>query len=163
MRIHQQGISLIEILLVLVVAAVIVSGAITYYSQTLTNSRVSQALTQLQQINKAGREWLQIPDTTGKYHADYSDLTGGQGLSEFIALGLISCENNSCLSNPWGGTTTVSADSAYARFMLVTFSAVPAADCARLREQMKDIASSGPSEQNLCGSSSGTTQYQIYL
>ena len=63
---RQQGISLLEILLVLTIAAVIVSAAINYYSQTLTSTRVSQAASLIQQINKAGYEWLQIPTSTGQ-------------------------------------------------------------------------------------------------
>lgn len=160
---RQQGISLLEVLLVLVVAASMVGAAVTYYAQTLTGSRVSEAVSQLQQINKAGYEWLQIPNVNAGYPVDFGALQGGQGLTLFVANNLIPCANRSCYHNPWGGKTLVTSGSGYPQYMLVVFSDLPAADCARLKEQMKNIAPEGPASQNQCSASARATSYQVYL
>ncbi len=111
---NQQGISLLEVLLVLLIAATIVAAAVTYYSQTIRSDKVSQTVNFIQQINKAGYEWLQIPGTSGDYNADFTNLnnsSNANGLNAFIELGLMTCENNSCLTNAWGGKNLVVAGS----------------------------------------------------
>ncbi len=111
---NQQGISLLEVLLVLLIAATIVAAAVTYYSQTMRSDKVSQTVNFIQQINKAGYEWLQIPEKiSGNYHADFTNLTASNanGINAFIELGLMTCENDSCLTNAWGGKNLVVAGS----------------------------------------------------
>ncbi len=102
---RQCGISLLEILLVVIIAAVIISGAVNYYSQTSISSHVSQATNLIEQINKAGYEWRQIANSEGVYPADFSGLNGGAGGNGLWLLTqdeLIPCENQSCFHNPWG-------------------------------------------------------------
>ncbi len=162
---NQYGISLLEVLLVVLIAAAIVSGAVAYYSQTMTGSRVSQAANQLQSINKAGYEWLQIPDASGQYPQNFSGISSDNGLDDFTTAGLISCENKSCYTNPWGGTVVVSSDPSSPQYMLITVASLPETDCKRLVQQMVNIAPAGPEKQNSCSSVSGKSvyQYQIYL
>ena len=157
---QQQGISLLEILLVLAIAAIIVSIAISYYTQTLITTRVSQAASLIEQINKAGYEWRQIPDANGVYPANFTGLSIG-GLNALTAYGLLPCENQSCFTNPWGGATMVTADR-NPQYMLIKMTGVPVSDCMRLREQMKNIAPAISGQQNACLGSQ-TVNYQIYL
>lgn len=165
---RQQGISLLEILLVVLIAATIISAAINYYSQTLTSTRVSQAANLLQQINKAGYEWLQIPTGAAQYHANFSELPqdpnyAGNGLDVFTSDQLMSCENKSCYSNPWQGATMVTVDG-NSQYLLIKLFNLPVADCARLQQQMKNIAPQDVSQQNACLTSANkTTTYQVYL
>lgn len=158
----QQGISLLELLLVVLVAAGIVSAAVTYYSQTLRASRVSQAVNFLQQVTQASHEWLQIPDPTGQYPADFSSLTNG--LADLVSQQLLPCENNSCYQNSWGGTNAANG-TADSKYIQVVISQIPTADCALLQQAMVNIAPAGPSQQNYCQNNSGshTTNYQVYL
>lgn len=169
-RQRQQGISLLEILLVLVVAAIIVCAAVAYFSQTLSNTHVSQAVDLIRQINKAGGEWRQIPGANAQYPQDYTSLVSGgaNGLDTLVNAQLISCPNHSCYDTPWGANTVMlTVDSAHAQYMLLTFSRVPSSDCARLKEQMKNmaVATDNSVSQNVCiaGSSQDTVNYQVYL
>ena len=166
-RQHQHGVSLLELLLVVLGAAAIVSGAVMYFGQTMTGSRVSQAATLIEQINKAGHEWLQLADENGVYPANFSNLTrnplNGNSLNLFVEKDLIPCENSSCFQNPWGGSTMVVADPNYPQYMLITLSQLPATDCEHLREQMKNIAPTEPVNQNSCRKETRSTTYQIYL
>lgn len=158
----QKGISLLEVLLVVLVAAGIVSGAITYYSQTLRASRVSQATSFLQQVTQASREWLQIPNGIGQYPKDFTGLTNG--LTDLVNQQLLPCENNSCTNNSWGGQNTADGQ-ASPPYLKVTIGQIPAADCALLQQEMANIAPSGPSSQNYCQTILGshTANYQVYL
>jgi len=161
---RQKGISLLEVLLVVAVAAAIVSAAIFYYSQTILYTHVSQATNLIQEINKAGYEWLKIQDDNGKYKTNFSTLgtaaqAGGNGLKELVNLDLVPCTNNSCYTNPWGGEVLVEAD-ADANYMLITLSALPQSDCMRLQAQMADMV---PTQENTCTSSSSLFDYQVAL
>jgi len=156
---QQRGISLLEILLVVLVAAVIVSAAVIYYAQTLRGSRVAQAVNFLQQVSKAGHEWLQIPNSVGQYPADFSGLSG---LGDLVSLQLLPCENSSCYKNSWGGTNTLTVDG-NSQYMRVTLSLLPVADCSLLQQQMQNIVTQGLSQQNYCQAASGATTYQVYL
>lgn len=166
---YQRGISLLEVLLVLTVAAAIVAGAITYFSQTLRSNKVAQAVNLIQQINKAGYEWLQIPDSSlssGNYQTDFTNLansTDGNGLYAFQSLGLMGCENNSCFTNPWNGKTSVTTG-APAKYMLIILTNIPDTDCKNLQEVMRNIAPQDPQilQQNLCSSGSQKTSIQSY-
>lgn len=164
---RQQGVSLLELLLVVLGAAAIVSGAVMYFGQTMSGSRVSQAANLIEQINKAGHEWLQMADENGVYPTDFSNLSknplDGNSLHLFVQQDLVPCENNSCFQNPWGGSTMVSVDPGYPQYMLITLSQLPAADCQHLRQQMKNIAPEEPINQNSCQAATGSTTYQIYL
>jgi type II secretory pathway pseudopilin PulG len=167
---RQKGISLIEVLLVIIVAAAIVTGAVMYYSHTVAASRVAQAATLIQQINKAGYEWLQIPDSTLNpgtiYPPDFSSLNNaqdGNGLNYFNDSKLIPCENRSCFTNPWGGGTTVTAADGNAKYMLITLTKIPASDCALLQQQLLNIAPQNIAQQNICVTTKGVSTYQVYL
>lgn len=153
---YQRGISLLEILLVVLVAAGIVSAAITYYSQTMRNSKVSETVNFIQQVNKAGYEWLQIlgadPRYPSQYPSDFSGLSTApnqNGLQYFVNAQLISCENNSCFKNPWGGFNSVTVGS-NPKYMLITIFGITKADCALLQQQMQNIAPQGLPQQNYC-------------
>lgn len=163
----QKGISLIEILFVVMIVAVITTMAIQFYAQSVSSTRVSQALTLIQEINKASREWLQTPgaiDGSGdQYPADFSQLPPNP-LSAFKTQGLLPCENNSCQTNPWGGPVSIAANANNPQFMTITLSLLPKSDCARLQESMKNYAPENLQSQNACTSDGvGAYVYQISL
>jgi type II secretory pathway pseudopilin PulG len=165
---RHKGISLLETLLVLVVAAVIVTGSVMYYSHAVATSRVAQASTLIQQINKAGYEWLQIPNSTLNpstlYPKDFSSLANvDNGLTYFNDAKLLPCENNSCFTNPWGGTVTATVTANYPQYMLIVLTKLPDSDCALLRQQLVNIAPQNVTSQNICTSSKGVSTYQVYL
>ncbi len=158
------GISLLEILMVLAIATVIISTAVDFYVQSTQSTKVSAAANLIEQINKAGHEWLKIPNANGVYPRDFSGLNtapDGNGLSLFIDKDLIPCANQSCLTNPWGGQTTVISDS-NSQYMLVQMTNVSKKACALLREQLKQTAPDMPGQQNACIGNDKPT-YQIYL
>jgi prepilin-type N-terminal cleavage/methylation domain-containing protein len=163
----QKGVSLVEILFVLMIAAVVTTIAIQFYAQTRSNHRVSQALTLIQQITKAGHEWLQTPgavDGSGdQYPADFSQLPSNP-LVAFKNQGLLPCENNSCQINPWGGPVTVNANASNPQYLSISLSLLPKSDCARLKESMKNYAPENIEAQNDCTSDGvGAYVYQISL
>jgi type II secretory pathway pseudopilin PulG len=162
---RQKGITLLEILLVVLIAAGIISAAVTYYTQTLGASRVSETAALIEQINKAGHEWLQIPiNQTDNYQSNFQNLTS---IDNLISLDLLSCPNNSCKKNAWGGTVAVNGDSgSQYQYMTIALSGLPSGDCARLQEQMKNIApqSASLTKQNSCSAAAnGAITYQIFL
>lgn len=163
----QNGISLIEILFVLMIVAVIATMAIQFYTQSVSSNRVAQALTLIQEINKAGREWLQTPGATeesgDQYPANFSQLPSNP-LQAFKEKGLLPCENNSCQTNPWGGGVAIAANANNPQFMSISLSLLPKNDCARLQESMKNYAPENLESQNTCSSDGvGAYVYQISL
>lgn len=163
----QKGISLIEILFVVIIVAVIATMAIQFYAQSVSSSRVSQALALIQEINKAGKEWLQTPgvvDGVGdKYPTDFSQLPINP-LTAFKNQGLLPCENNSCQIDPWGGAVTVFANTNNSQFMTISLYTLPQKDCARMQESMKNYAPETLKTQNVCTADGmGTYIYQISL
>ncbi len=142
-----RGISLIEILLVVAIAATIVAGAIMYYSQTLLGSKAAQTITLIESINKAGYEWLQLPDSNGS-KSDFAGLS----LNELIVHHLLPCENQSCSTNPWGGAVTVGPNAKNPKLMEITIKDISMQACSRLVENMQNIApqNSQLDKQNYC-------------
>lgn len=163
----QNGVSLIEILFVLMIVSIITTIAIQFYAQTLSSRRVSQALTLIQQINKAGQEWLQTPGAVNgsgdQYPANFGQLPSDP-LIAFKNQGLLPCENNSCQMNPWGGPVSVIANAANPQFLSISLSLLPKSDCARLKESMKNYAPENLEAQNSCiYDGVGAYVYQISL
>lgn len=163
---YQRGITLLEILLVLTIAAVIISCAIAYFGRAMSANKVSQAVDLIQQINKAGYEWLQIPDSNNQYQQDFTHLNkNNNGLNNLIDLNLISCANKSCFTNAWGGSVTV-LPSNPAKYMLIQLDNLSMGDCANLIQAMQNIAPSDSQikNQNSCSNSSNGGQlYQVSL
>lgn len=165
----QQGITLLEILLVLAIAAIIVTGAVSYYSQTMRYTHVTETVNFLQQVNKAGHEWLQIPNESGVYPTDFTGLGGGNGLQILVNKQLLSCPNNSCYTNTWGGSNTI--DSTYPQYMTLILTKIPNGDCLLLQKEMQNVvagdsgAGHGPLiPQNTCQpANGGLSSYQVLL
>lgn len=141
------GVSLIEILLVLAIAATIVAGCLMYYSQTVLATKTAQTVSLIESINKAGYEWLQMPDENGS-KADFSNLT----LNELADHHLLSCENQSCSVNPWGGSVTVGPNDKNPKMMEIIIKNISSQACSRLTEHMKNIAPQNSllEQQNYC-------------
>jgi Tfp pilus assembly protein PilV len=159
---RQQGITLLEVLLVVCIAAVIVTAAVSYYSQTMRYTRVANTVNFLQQVNKAGHEWLQIPNQSGVYPADFSGLGNGDGLQILVNQQLLSCPNNSCSNNAWGGTNAIYATTP--QYIMIVLTKITTGDCQLLQNQMQNSVPQGIQHQNYCQpSNSSSTSYQVYL
>ncbi len=114
------GVTLLEIMLVLAIAAMVIVMSVRYYQ---TASAGQQANSMLQMIQAIASSADGLAQGTGSY--------SGQVNSAAIAPLMPSRS----LTTPWGGTVTFGT--ADASTYTVTFTAVPAAVCAQVKSRLK--------------------------
>lgn len=121
------GVTLLEIMLVLAIAAMVIVMSIRYYQQAASNQRVNSAVDIITGYVAAGISYLNAVGT-------YTAITAS-ALNPYLP-------NNQTPPSPWGGAITVGSGSATT--FPITFPSVPAADCAKmsnlLQAQSKNIA-----------------------
>ncbi len=114
-RRSQYGVTLLEIMLVLAIAAMIIVMSIKYYQQASSNQKVNAAADDVTAIIAAGESYLGAVGT----------LTG------FPSNGLSYLPNGAVPNSPWGGVITIGA-TATANSYNFTIPAVPSASCTQL-------------------------------
>lgn len=143
------GVTLLEIMLVLAIAAMIIVMSVRYYQSASTNQQANGALQMIQGITSAADNLAQ---GTGSYANAVVSTATIQPLMP-----------NNSMSTPWGGTITVTGGSpTYS----VSLTLVPAQVClllkSRLASNPKFVAASIAS--NSCGAgASFTYQYNPTL
>ncbi len=118
---HMLGVTLLEIMLVLAIAAMIIVMSIRYYQSATSSSQVNYALQQVQAISAAADNLAQ---TSGSYQ---TGLAGGGG-----ALAPLLPANG--LVFPWGETVSVQATGAST--YTISFSNIPSGVCPLLRAKL---------------------------
>jgi Tfp pilus assembly protein PilE len=111
-----QGVTLLEIMLVLAIAAMVIVMSIRYYQSASTNQKINGALDTITGIVAAGESYLSATGTFTSMPATAFDayLPGG-----------------SSPTSPWGGVITYAT--AAANSYTITFNPAPPVDaCARL-------------------------------
>ena len=109
------GVTLLEIMLVLAIAAMVIVMSIRYYSQASSNQRITSYADMLTGIMSAGQSWVQGGNT-------YSSISN--------ANVQVYMPGNTIPVSPWGSTITVTGS---ANTIVVTLSAAPSAtDCTKL-------------------------------
>lgn len=124
-----RGVSLLELMLVLLIIAIITFSATYYFRVVLINLRVAQAEEMINNIVNAAYKWNE--GTT-----NFTTLT----LDQLINAGLVP---TSYRNNPWqrtGASVQVSGSTNSPNSFFITFNSVPATDCQNLAEKIKRYA-----------------------
>jgi type II secretory pathway pseudopilin PulG len=111
------GVTLLEVMLVLAVAAMIIVMSVRYYQSATTNQQANAALEQIQAITAAAN---QLAQGTGTYNA------AGSTVSNTSVAPLV--PTNSLTASPWGDKITIGG--ATANTYTVSFSNMPAGVCS---------------------------------
>jgi type II secretory pathway pseudopilin PulG len=118
---HSKGISMLEVLLVIAIAAVLSMGSVHLYLRSKGESLLLQATTQIQRIVTASNQWLvvqRLPDFSSREENLIPQLVEDKLLEPEDEL------------NPWGGD--VSAQGNTEGRLLVRFSHIPSDACSEL-------------------------------
>jgi prepilin-type N-terminal cleavage/methylation domain-containing protein len=147
---HQRvkGFSLIEMIFVIVVAAMIALLAVRYFASSRFNLKVTSAVSQIQQITGASYQWLNT-------HAQL-DFTGGD-VPNGVAISMTELVNTECLGNnytqdPWGGTIAVNADPSAPTLVKITLPGASLKACNNLKQR---LANKAQSQIQTCTANSG--------
>lgn len=147
---HQNGISLLETLLSLVIISVILVIVANYYfSQNQLNLNVSKANTQIHQLASVAYEWQ-----TAQQQNDFTGLS----MAALQTAGLLPFDDPYSQINPWGGSISISPYASNPTYLQITLSKIPVDACKNLRNRMANIAYAQTSDADC---SNG--QYQIAL
>jgi type II secretory pathway pseudopilin PulG len=114
------GVTLLEIMLVLAIAAMIIVMSIRYYQSATSSQQANQALAQIQAISAAADNLAQ---GTGSYASGGVDTAS---VSQLVPAG--------SMTAPWGGAITVSGASAST--YTVNIGATPGAVCPLLASRL---------------------------
>jgi type II secretory pathway pseudopilin PulG len=113
------GVTLLEIMLVLAIAAMVIVMSIRYYQSASSSQQANSVLEQIQAISAAGDNLAQGSDYTAVTTTTLQNVLGG----------------SSKLSTPWGGITVsgTSTSSTYS----ISIPSVPGSVCQALVSQLK--------------------------
>ena len=151
MTIKQRGISLLEILLVLVIGSAIIVAAVRYFVVADRGVKVTHAIDQIKSISKASYQWL---NEQKQQNFQYSDGAGTQiTMSALTGAGLLSPK--AFAHNPWGGEITI-APGTNPSYIQITFNNLPADACKNLEQRLSGTAHSTSSS---CGSAGNSNTY----
>lgn len=142
-----KGISVLEAVLVVALAATIIIGTIRYYDQAKRRSAVLQATSQIQRIVQASDEWRsaqRIPDMSRYSSNIIDDLVQAQLL------------NKSDTNNPWGGSVSVTGDSSSGQ-LVVRLESIPSNSCQLLITRFRTNATEG---DFVCNGKSGASTWE---
>lgn len=117
------GVTLLEIMLVLAVAALIIVMSIRYYQSATASQQANTAMNQIQAITAAA-------DNLSVGTGSYTDTVSESSVKSLMP--------NNSMTTPWNTDITVAADSATS--YTVTFSTVPTAVCPLLTAKLKGQA-----------------------
>lgn len=131
------GVTLLEIMLVLAIAAMVIVMSIRYYQQASSNQRVNAMVDIVTGFVAAGQSYLNAKGS-------YSQVTAS-ALSPYLP-------NNAVPASPWGGTLSVTSPAATS--FTLSISSIPANDCTKLNNLL--INQQGL--QVTCGSGSATVK-----
>lgn len=130
-RARQRGFNLVELMLVIAIAAVVGFSGYKYYLSTRVSALVNNAFDQVKSVVAGAQSWA----------AGRTNFTG-VSINVLCTQKLLSaeiCANNGTGANPWGGNITVAPMAGNAGAVTVALTAVP--DGAG--QQLVDKAMSG--------------------
>lgn len=129
-----QGITLLEIILVIVVISIILMLTLRYFVFTNNDFNVTRAVTQIQALDQASDQWLEAQRQTDFAGPSSETVVSIEKLKE---AGLIAASDT---KNPWGGEITVSPSSDDPTYVTITVEDIPKQACFNLIERMKPVA-----------------------
>ena len=142
----QQGIGLLELMLTVLVIVSILFIATRYFKTASSQSKVSQAVSQIKVLTKASYQWVE----------------GEHSFVEPDAVSVKNLVNNGFLdtrfllqnSNPWHGGYLLAPDEKNKNRVVVSLANIPIKSCEALIEMLRDTGSG-----LACRRSSGSLKY----
>ncbi len=138
-----RGISLLEVLLVLSIAASIMVLTTRYFALSRLNLKTAQSISQMQKITSAAYQWLETQKQLNFNTPSPINIT------DLTALALI---NSNDMIDPWGGSITIAPDSADKHYVTIYIPGAPMVACVNLQKRLSNIAHDQITD---CTSSSG--------
>jgi Tfp pilus assembly major pilin PilA len=127
---YMKGITLLETMLAIAIAAVIMVASVHFYWVAKARSTVLQATSQIQRLVRAAEEW----ETAERL--PYLSSESGELIAELVKAGLLKAQDE---ANPWGGSVSVTGDSDGR--VVVHLDGIPKNSCQLLVSQFKTSAS----------------------
>lgn len=126
------GLTLLEMLLVLVIGASIVTLAVRYFTVSHRAMQVQQAMTQIKHITRASYTWLNT-----RRQVNFSDAENGQtiSLNQLIDSNLITPEQT---IDPWGKPISLAPASDPSRIK-IGLPGIPIKACRNLQRKLTRI------------------------
>lgn len=126
-----KGISLLEMLFVIVIGAAVVVSAFRYFGVTNRSVRVTHAIQQVTMLTQTSYEWLD-----SQSQDNFSSADGGTAISmqQLIDAGLIK-NNNKETRDPWNGNITIEPGSDPTKVQ-ITLTQIPKKTCKDLAKRL---------------------------
>ncbi|MDE2222422.1 MAG: prepilin-type N-terminal cleavage/methylation domain-containing protein [Candidatus Omnitrophica bacterium] len=132
---HKEGFTIIELTIVMIVIAAILSAVLFAGQSTTDASRVTSALASVKSLQTAAVSFYN--NNGGSY--------SGLSLSTLASGGYLPANFTSGTNqNPWKGNITVAPDSSNANYFDITFTNVPSSAATSLTAAVTKIAQSAP-------------------
>lgn len=138
------GVTLLEIMLVLAIAAMIIVMSVRYYQSAQANQQANAVLSEIQAITASADALAQ---GTGSYAGLTTDTVIPMLPSSVIHGGTI--------NTPWGGTITVTGKSS--NTYEVSLTAMPASVCSSLKAQLQANSKFTGVTNNTCTAGANAT------
>jgi prepilin-type N-terminal cleavage/methylation domain-containing protein len=150
----QQGVSLLELMLALLVISGLLLLATRYYQQTRESLRVTQAIEMINNVVNASYKWLAGQPNFSSSNPSFSIpiLVTAQFLPQSYGTTVINT------ANPWKGSINVVAASTDNNYITISLSNIPPKSCQNLIEKMQNRAITIGGNKQIPTCSSGTTQ-----
>lgn len=116
------GVTLLEIMLVLAIAAMIIVMSIRYYQSATTNQQAASLMESIQSITAAA-------DTLAQTSGTYATVVSTAAITNLVPAGT--------MSQPWGGTITISAPTTTT--YTVTIANIPAGLCQQVYARLTNL------------------------
>lgn len=131
--------TLLEMLLVLMIAAAILVMATRYFTISMRNMHVTQAISDIQSITKASYEWLQT-----QKQENFSDTPNGvaidmQQLIEFKLIQPNDSKHPLSYYDPWGGEVEIGPGKNNASRIYILMKNVPKMACLNLVRKTQSL------------------------
>ncbi len=120
------GVTLLEIMLVLAIAALVIVMSIRFYQSASTSNKVNAAVSQIQGIVAAVENYANA--NSGSYAVDNTKL------APYLPGG------SSTVNNPWGATVTISGTAGASTYTITYGTAIEKNACDMLTGNLKNSA-----------------------
>lgn len=125
-RWRQDGFNLLELMLALLVVAALLFTTIRYFVSAEKESRVTQAIKQIDTLVQASYDWVQGEPSFYKLSID-----------KLVDSGYLPNGFKTGTKNPWLGNITISADANNPHRLRISLTSVPHKACINLMEKLR--------------------------
>ena len=118
------GVTLLEVMLVLAVAAMIIVMSVRYYQTSTYNQQTNTALSAIQAITASA-------DSLAQGTGSYTTVVSQTNIANLLPSSMV---NGTTINSPWGGTITIGAGSG--QTYTVSFTSTPKTICTALSTRL---------------------------